>query len=44
MNDSFHAVCGMRISNGDFGLALKKRMVPLISRGTCSLLCAEGGL
>jgi len=40
------AVCGMRLSNADSGLMLKKRMVPLINRarGTRSLLCAEGGL
>jgi len=34
MKDYFHAVRGMRISNGDSGLELKKRMVPLINRCT----------
>jgi len=34
MKDSFHAVCGMRISNGDYGLALKKCMVALMNRCT----------
>jgi len=37
--DSFHAVCGIRIPNGDYGLALKKSMVPLMNR--CTLRCAQ---
>jgi len=40
MKDSFYVVCGMRISNGDSGLALKKRIVPLINRYTRHLLLA----
>jgi len=34
------AVCGMRLSNADSGLMLKKRMVPLINRCTRHLLLA----